>query len=42
VKASGQKPARKFGDYAWRITVPANGEASLSYAVGGKIDPDTF
>jgi hypothetical protein len=42
VKGSRLKPTRKFGDYAWRLTVPANGEAALSYAVGGKIDLDTL
>jgi hypothetical protein len=39
VKNASQPPHRKSGDFAWRITVPANGEATLSYEVGGKIHP---
>jgi hypothetical protein len=39
VKNASLRPQRKAGDYLWRITVPANGEALLSYEVGGKV-PD--
>ena len=37
-KASA-RTTRKAGDYAWRITVPAQGEARLSYEVSGRV-PD--
>ena len=36
------RPSRKYGDYVWRFTVPANGSQSLSYKAGGKGDPDNF
>lgn len=39
VKGASLRPQRKSGDYAWRLTVPANGEALLSYRVGGRV-PD--
>jgi hypothetical protein len=39
VKNASLRPQRKAGDYLWRLTVPANGEALLSYEVGGKV-PD--
>jgi hypothetical protein len=39
VKNASLRPRRKAGDYLWRLTVPANGEALLSYEVGGKV-PD--
>ena len=35
-------PGRKAGEHVWRVTVPANGDATLSYKLGGKIDPDMF
>jgi len=28
---------RKSGDFAWRFTLPANGERQLTYRVGGKV-----
>jgi hypothetical protein len=37
VKNASLRPQRKAGDYAWRLTVPANGEALLSYEVGGTV-----
>lgn len=37
VKDASLKPSRKHGDYVWRFTVPANGERSLSYKVGGRL-----
>ena len=37
VKNASLKPQRKAGDYAWRLTVPAHGEATLHYEVGGKV-----
>jgi hypothetical protein len=40
VKGASVAPQRKFGDYMWRLTVPANGEATLSYKVGGKMPSD--
>jgi hypothetical protein len=39
VKGASRPTQRKAGDYLWRFAVPANGEATLSYQVGGKI-PD--
>lgn len=36
VKNASLAPRRKFGDFMWRLTVPANGAAVLSYEVGGK------
>jgi hypothetical protein len=39
VKGASRPTQRKAGDYMWRFAVPANGEATLSYRVGGKI-PD--
>jgi hypothetical protein len=39
VKNASLRPQRKAGDYLWRLTVPAHGEALLSYEVGGKV-PD--
>jgi hypothetical protein len=38
VKNASLAPARKAGDYMWRLAVPANGEAMLSYEVGGKVE----
>lgn len=32
--------SRKAGDYVWRFTVPARGEATLSYRIGGRIPRD--
>jgi hypothetical protein len=40
VKGASMAPQRKGGDYMWRLTVPANGEALLSYKVGGKTPRD--
>jgi len=40
VKGASLAPQRKGGDYMWRITVPASGEALLSYKVGGKMPRD--
>jgi len=40
VKGASLPTQRKFGDYMWRLTVPANGEATLSYKVGGKAPSD--
>lgn len=37
VKHASLRPQRKGGDYVWRLTVPANGEALLSYEVGGRV-----
>jgi hypothetical protein len=37
VKNASLRPQRKAGDYLWRLTVPARGEALLSYEVGGKV-----
>jgi len=43
VTRASEPPKRKAGDYAWRLTVPANGEARLSYKVGGRLrDEDDF
>lgn len=39
VKGASRPTQRKAGDYMWRFAVPANGEATLSYKVGGKM-PD--
>jgi hypothetical protein len=36
VKGASLPTLRKAGDWMWRFTVPANGEATLSYKVGGK------
>jgi len=36
VKRASLAPERKAGDYMWRITVPANGAAHLSYVVSGR------
>lgn len=36
VKRASLAPQRKAGDYMWRITVPANGAAHLSYTVSGR------
>jgi hypothetical protein len=41
VKGASLPTQRKAGDYMWRFTVPANGEATLNYKVGGKV-PDDF
>jgi hypothetical protein len=30
-------PARKGGDFMWRLQVPAHGEQTLSYRIGGRI-----
>ena len=40
VSGASRETQRKFGDYMWRFEVPANGEATLSYKLRGKIDPD--
>ena len=37
VKAASLPTQRKAGDWMWRFTVPANGDATLSYKVGGKL-----
>jgi len=42
VSGASREPQRKSGDYLWRFEVPANGEATLSYKLRGKIDPDMF
>jgi hypothetical protein len=39
VKGASRPTQRKAGDYLWRFAVPANGEATLSYKLGGRI-PD--
>jgi hypothetical protein len=39
VKGASRPTQRKAGDYLWRFAVPAHGEATLSYQVGGKM-PD--
>ena len=40
VSGASRETQRKSGDYMWRFDVPANGEATLSYKLRGKIDPD--
>ncbi len=40
VRRASISPGRKSGDYTWRLTVPAHGETTLSYELGGKVDPD--
>jgi hypothetical protein len=40
VRRASIAPGRKSGDYTWRLTVPAHGETTLSYELGGKVDPD--
>jgi hypothetical protein len=42
VRRASVAPGRKSGDYMWRLIVPAHGEATLSYELGGKIDPEVF
>jgi hypothetical protein len=42
VRGASIEPGRKAGDHVWRVTVPANGDATLSYKLGGKYDPDMF
>jgi hypothetical protein len=41
VKNASLPTQRKAGDYLWRFTVPANGDATLTYKVGGRL-PDDF
>lgn len=40
VKGAIQPTQRKSGDWMWRFTVPANGEAVLRYKVGGRARDD--
>jgi hypothetical protein len=40
VSGASLRPGRKAGDYAWRFTVPAQGERPLSYTVGARVDRD--
>ncbi|HET9474215.1 MAG TPA: hypothetical protein VFO82_09995 [Steroidobacteraceae bacterium] len=42
VSGASRETQRKSGDYMWRFQVPANGEATLSYKLRGKIHPDEF
>lgn len=37
VKGASRPTQRKAGDYLWRFAVPANGEATLSYKLGGRV-----
>jgi len=39
VKDASLPTKRKSGDYMWRFTVPANGESTLNYKLGGRV-PD--
>ncbi len=40
VKGASLPTQRKAGDWMWRFTVPAHGEATLSYKMGGKARED--
>ena len=40
VKQASLAPHRKAGDYAWRISIPAHGEARLSYVISGRPPDD--
>jgi hypothetical protein len=40
VKGANRPTQRKAGDYMWRFTVPANGDATLSYRIGGRLPDD--
>jgi hypothetical protein len=40
VAGASLRPTRKAGDYAWRFTIPANGEQELHYKVSGRIPRD--
>jgi hypothetical protein len=42
VKGASLPTRRKAGDWMWRFTVPANGEATLSYEVGGEAPEGGF
>jgi hypothetical protein len=37
VKDASLPTIRKAGDYVWRFTVPARGEATLTYRIGGRL-----
>ena len=41
VKGASLPTRRKAGDWMWRFTVPAQGEATLSYQVGGRKPGDS-
>ena len=36
VRRASRAPGRKAGEYMWRLTVPANGAATLSYVLSGR------
>jgi hypothetical protein len=40
VAGASLRPTRKAGDYAWRFTIPANGEQELHYKVSGRVPRD--
>lgn len=40
VRGASLPTSRKGGDYVWRFTVPALGEATLTYKVGGRLPRD--
>lgn len=40
VKNASLPTQRKAGDFMWRFTVPANGDATLTYRVGGRLPED--